>query len=130
MAAVRFSRPEGLPPANGYSHAVKATGSVIHVSGQLPLMADGSIAGPDATTQTEQIFSNILVALTAAGASWSDVVKIGYYLVDLVDLPQVRAVRDRHLDPAHLPASTLVQVAGLVHPEARIEIEVVAVVDA
>jgi enamine deaminase RidA (YjgF/YER057c/UK114 family) len=130
MAVVRFPRPEGLPPANGYSHAVKATGSVIHVSGQLPLRADGSIAGPDATSQAEQIFSNLEAALRAARASWSDVVKIGYYLVDLADLPQVRAVRDRHLDPEHLPASTLVQVAGLVHPEARLEIDVVAVVDA
>ncbi len=130
MAVARFSRPEGLPAANGYSHAVKASGSVIHVSGQLPLRADGSIAGADATAQTEQIFRNIAAALGAAGASWSDVVKIGYYLTDLADLPQVRAVRDRHLDPGHLPASTLVQVVGLVHPEARIEIEVVAVVDA
>ncbi len=130
MPIARFPRPEGLPPANGYSHAVRASGSVVHVSGQLPLRTDGSLAGPDATTQTEQVFSNLEAALTAAGASWTDVVRIGYYLVDLADLPQVRAVRDRHVDPAHLPASTLVQVAGLVHPEARVEIDVVAVVDA
>lgn len=71
MATVRFS-PDALPPANGYSHAVRATGAVIQVSGQLPLRADGTVAGPEAIAQAEQIFTNLGVALTAAGATWSD----------------------------------------------------------
>ncbi len=71
MATVRFS-PDALPAANGYSHAVRATGASIHVSGQLPLLADGSLVGSDATTQTEQVFRNLEVALAAAGATWSD----------------------------------------------------------
>lgn len=54
---------------------------------------------------------------------------MGYFLTDLADLPVVRGVRDRYLDPDRLPASSLVQVAGLVHPDFRVEIDAVAVVE-
>jgi enamine deaminase RidA (YjgF/YER057c/UK114 family) len=63
------------------------------------------------------------------GASWGHVVKMNYYLRDIADLGAVRTVRDRFLDPARLPASSLVQVAGLVHPDFLIEIDAVAVID-
>lgn len=125
-----IGQPDGLPPTNGYSHAVVATGRLVHVSGQVPARPDGTVVDSlDVTAQAEQVFHNLGIALEAAGATWADVVKMSYFLTDLADLPDVRAVRDRFLHPAHLPASSLVQVAGLVHPDFRVEIDAVAVVE-
>ncbi|MFJ9312915.1 RidA family protein [Pimelobacter simplex] len=126
-----LARPAGLPPSNGYSHVtVAGPGRLVHVSGQVPARADGTVVDPtDVAAQTEQVFEHLQTALAAAGAGWGDVVKMGYFLTDLADLPVVRGVRDRYLDPDRLPASSLVQVAGLVHPDFRVEIDAVAVVE-
>ncbi|GGM46861.1 RidA family protein [Dactylosporangium sucinum] len=49
------------------------------------------------------------------------------YLTDLADLPVFRAVRDEFVDPSRPPASSLVQVSGLVHPAFRVEVDALAV---
>jgi reactive intermediate/imine deaminase len=121
-------RPDGSPPSNGYSHVVSATGRLVFVSGQVPLDSDGRLVGADAESQADQVFRNIGVALASAGASFADVVKLTFFLTDLTDLPVVREVRDRYVAIDAPPASSLVQVAGLVSPDFRVEVEAVAVV--
>lgn len=122
-----LSRPDGLPPANGYSHVAMAAGTMVFVSGQVPLTSDGTLAGEDAEAQADQVFRNIESALRAAGAGWAQVVKLTYYLTDIADLPVVRAVRDRYLNQSQPPARTLVQVTALVNPLFRVEIDAIAV---
>jgi enamine deaminase RidA (YjgF/YER057c/UK114 family) len=46
--------------------------------------------------------------------------------VDVSELDSIRAVRDEFVDTANPPASSLVQVAGLFHPDVLIEVEAVA----
>jgi enamine deaminase RidA (YjgF/YER057c/UK114 family) len=131
-------RPTGLPPVNGYSHAVAATGTLVAISGQVPVNADGAlIGGPgpdgaaaDAEAQIRQVFSNLGAALSAAGARWVDVVKLTVFLTDLADLPHFRAVRDEFVDTSRPPACSLVQVSALVNPEFRVEIDALAIVSA
>ena len=65
-------------------------------------------------------------ALAAAGANWSDVVKLTFFVVDVSEFVTIRAVRDEFLDAQRRPASTLVRVAGLLLPELLIEVEAVA----
>lgn len=122
-----YIRPDGMPPGNGYSHAVAFTGRTVVISGQLPLDGDGKLAGTDPEAQMRQVFRNLSVALAAAGAGMADIVKLTVYLTDLADLPAFRQVRDEYVSAARPPASSLVQVAGLVHPQARVEIEALAV---
>ncbi len=122
-----YLRPDGMPPDNGYSHVVAFTGRTVIISGQLPLDADGQLAGTDPEAQLRQVFENLGVALAAAGAGMAQIVKFTVYLTDLADLAAFRRVRDEYLPAGHQPASSLVQVAGLVHPEARVEIEALAV---
>ncbi|GAA4260656.1 RidA family protein [Dactylosporangium darangshiense] len=122
-----FTRPDGSPPVNGYSHAVRFSGELVAVSGQVPLDATGAVVGAgDAEAQVRQVFANLATALNAAGSGLDRVVKLGVYLTDLADLPAFRAVRDELFDPAAPPASTLVQVSALVHPAFRVEIEALA----
>ncbi|MFF5079856.1 RidA family protein [Actinoplanes sp. NPDC000266] len=124
-------RPEGTPPTNGYSHAVSVTGSLVLVSGQVPLDANGQLVGPgDALEQTRQVFRNIAAVLAAAGASMSDVVKLTVFLTDLKDLGSFRTARDEVIDLSRPPASSLVQVSGLVNPAFKVEIEAIASTEA
>lgn len=122
-----FVRPDGTPPVNGYSHAVSFGGPMVAVSGQVPVDAQGRLVGAeDAEAQVRQVFANLATALAAAGAGLEHVVKLTVYLTDLADLDAFRLVRDEYLDPARPPACSLVQVAGLVHPAFRVEIDALA----
>ncbi|WP_326797172.1 RidA family protein [Streptomyces sp. NBC_01808] len=122
-------RPDGSPPVNGYSHAVTFTGTMVAVSGQVPLDEAGRLVGAnDAEAQVRQVFANLTTALRAAGSGLEHVVKLTVYLTDLDDLPAFRRVRDGIQNPALPPASSLVQVAGLVSPEFRVEVDALAVV--
>ncbi|MFW6691932.1 RidA family protein [Streptomyces sp. MAR4 CNX-425] len=122
-------RPEGSPPVNGYSHAVTFTGTMVAVSGQVPLDGDGRLVGEnDAEAQVRQVYANLATALATAGSGLEHVVKLTVYLTDLADLPAFRRVRDELQDPEHPPASSLVQVSGLVSPDFRVEVEALAVV--
>lgn len=124
-----YVRPDGLPPVNGYSHAVAFSGRMVAVSGQVPLDGQGRLAGQDdPRAQVRQVFDNLTAALAAAGASMEHVVKLTVYLTDLADLDAFRQVRDEYISLDKPPASTLVQVSGLVNPAFRVEIEALAVI--
>jgi enamine deaminase RidA (YjgF/YER057c/UK114 family) len=97
---------------------------MVVVSGQVPVDGTGQLVGKgDAEAQIRQVYANLATALEAAGSGLRDVVKLTVFLTDLADLPAFRRVRDEHQDPSRPPACSLVQVAGLVHPEFRVEIE-------
>ena len=126
-----YVRPDGMPPVNGYSHAVAFTGRLVVVSGQVPVDADGQLVGQgDPEAQVRQVFRNLQGALTAAGATMDQVVKLTVFLTDMADLAAFRKVRDEHIRADRPPASSLVRVSGLVSPEFRIEVEALAAIGA
>jgi len=124
-----FVQAAGLPAPNGYSHAVSFGGRLVAVSGQVPMSASGEVPSSP-RDQVRLVFENLSAALAAAGAGPADVVKLTVFLTDLADLPVFREARDSFL-PADRPppASSLVQVAGLVNPAFRVEIEALASVE-
>jgi len=125
----RFINPGTIARPTGYSHAVEARGNrTIYISGQVALDRQGNVVGPgDMSAQAEQVFKNLQAALAAAGASFDDVVKLGFFVVDISQMQAVREVRNRFLNPERLPASTAVEVKGLVRKELLVEVEAVAV---
>ncbi|WP_151478655.1 RidA family protein [Streptomyces albicerus] len=124
----RISAPDGVAPAAAYSHVVMGTGRFVAVSGQVALDEDGKLVGAgDPAAQARQVFANLLRCLTAAGATFDDVVKLTFFVTDMAYMPAVRAARDEHISLDRLPAASAVQVAGLVHPEFLMEIEAYAV---
>jgi reactive intermediate/imine deaminase len=133
MRTTRLNPDTVAAPIGSYSHAVRVeTGDtiLIYVSGQIANGLDGELVGiGDLRAQTEQVFANLSRILEANGASFADVVKLQTYFTTLDDLAGSREVRARYL-PAEPPASTAVQVAALVVPEALIEVDVVAAVPA
>lgn len=129
FAQVKRTNPPALSPPTGYTHVVEVTGpsKTIYISGQIAFDKDGKVVGAgDMKAQAEQVFKNLQAALAAAGATFSDVVKMNTYITDMDQAPAVREVRARYFG-ATTPASTFVQ-ARLVRPELMLEIEVIAVV--
>jgi reactive intermediate/imine deaminase len=127
----QFINPENLSKPTGYTHVVDTRGSrSIYISGQIAFDKQGQLVGlGDMKAQTEQVFQNLQHALAAVGASFSDVVKVTYFLTDMSQIQAVREVRSRYLDSANLPASTAVEVRQLVNKDLLIEIEAIAVVE-
>ena len=76
--------------------------------------------------QTRQVFENIRTALGEAGATFADVAKLTYYVLDASQVQVVRDVRDTFIDTGLPPASTLVEVRRLVREEFLIEVDAVA----
>jgi enamine deaminase RidA (YjgF/YER057c/UK114 family) len=74
------------------------------------------------------VFENLRRALAAGGATFRDVVKLNYYVVDAAQVPVLREVRDRYVNTAAPPASTLVEVRRLFRDDLLLEVEAVAVV--
>lgn len=122
----RIRLADRLPePLSHYTDAVRA-GDTLYISGMLAFGADGELIGVgDSVAQTDQILHNIGLVLEHAGITFAEVVKVVVYLVDINDRVAINSVRRRRFGPS-LPASTLVEVAALAHPEARVEIDVVA----
>ena len=112
-------------PVSHYTDAVVA-GGFLFVSGMIATDVNGElVGGDDVVAQTEQIFENIESVLRRLDTSLDDVVKVVVYLTDIADRGAVNSVRARRFGDER-PTSTLVQVGALVHPDARVEIETVA----
>src|SRR6266568_4830945 len=127
-AVIDHITPPDVAPGFGYSHVVAATGRLIAISGQVALDESGRLVGPgDPEAQARQVFENLRRCLAAADATFADVVKLTIYVTDLATMAAVRAVRDEYVDTARPPASSAVQVAGLVLPELLLEIDALAV---
>lgn len=128
-SVIQRMNPAGLSTPTGYSHVVSARGTrTIYVAGQVAFDARGQIVGRgDLAAQTRQVFANLDIALKAAGATFDDVVKTNYYMLDATQVQVVRDIRAQYFTKG-LPASTLVEVRRLANPDWLIEIEVVAVV--
>jgi reactive intermediate/imine deaminase len=131
---VTRTNPEAVaPPIGTYSHAIRVESgdtAWIYVSGQLAFDAEGTLVGVgDLAAQTTQVFENLRAILAANGATFADVVKLTTFVTTLENLDGMREVRSRFLG-GEFPASTAVQIAALVVPEALVEVDLVAVVPA
>ncbi len=128
----QFLNPATLCSTFGWSHVVTvAGGKTVYISGQVSVNERGEVVGKgDLKRQTEQTYENLKYALTAAGATFRDVIKMNLYVVGLKPeyVPLLREVRSRYINAEQPPASTLVGVSALVGADWLIEIEVVAVV--
>jgi 2-iminobutanoate/2-iminopropanoate deaminase len=127
---VKRTNPPTLSKPTGYTHIVEVSGAakMVYISGQIAFDTSGNVVGAgDMKAQAEQVFKNLDAALTAAGAKFSDIVKMNTYITDMDKAPAVREVRARYFGDT-TPASTFVKVAGLVRPDLMLEIEVIAAV--
>jgi enamine deaminase RidA (YjgF/YER057c/UK114 family) len=129
---VEHINPDGLLSSPAFSQVVTVSGPVrtVYVGGQNAVTAAGEMVGVgDIAAQSEQVIANVEVALAAAGADLSHVIKWTVFLVDGHDLGAGFAAFQRAWgDRPDPPLVTVAKVAGLALPEALVEIEATAVV--
>ncbi len=121
----KISKPLGI-----YSQAVKAEGGrLLFISGMTARDKNGNVVGKsDMGLQTRQVLENIKSILEEAGATFDQIVKVTVYVTDMKQFREIHRVRAEYFKGDY-PASTMVQVSGLVSPDLLIEIDAIAVLD-
>ena len=119
-------KTDKAPAAIGpYSQGIVANG-FLFTAGQIALdPSTGQIIEGDIKAQTDRVLKNLTEVLTAAGASWKDVVKTTVFLHDMNDFPAVNETYARMIGDAR-PARSTVQVSGLPRG-VLVEIDAIAV---
>lgn len=118
----------GIPVAfcNAIAFDLTDVKRLVYVSGQLAVDENDQLIGVgDVGAQTAQVLKNIESSLAQLGGTLADVVQVTVFVKDMTDLKAIHEVRLRAFSPPY-PTSTLVAVAGFVHPDALIEINAVA----
>lgn len=124
--------PPHFPKARGYTDGVlcDTPGNTLHISGQIGWDADARIVSTDFATQFLQTLDNVIAVVRAAGGGTEHIVKL---LAFVTDLEEYRAAQKaigegwRARLGKHYPAMSLVKVAGLLEPGAKVEIEGIAI---
>lgn len=124
--------PPSLPPTGGrYTHIVTtelpAGSRLVLIAGQVGADSAGRIAG-DASAQMQLAYDNLDRALSAAGATWDDVLKTTTILTRTSDLATLRTIRAARFAGRTAPANTLLVVQALYDPAVFFEVEAIAVI--
>lgn len=130
MAKIEKFCAAGVYDPSGYSQGVRATGSqtMLFLAGQVAYDRDGSVKHRgDFTAQAREVFGAVKALVEAGGGTLQNVVKITTYVTDVRHRPEFRTVRAEFFGDKG-PASTMVEVSALAHPDYLIEVEAIALI--
>jgi enamine deaminase RidA (YjgF/YER057c/UK114 family) len=127
---VEFLQPARWVRPKGYANGVAAKGRTIFLSGMIGWDGHGKLVSKDFLAQVRQTLNNIVQVLAEAHAKPEHIVRMNWYVVDKKEY--IGAYKElgkvyREIIGRHYPAMTAVQVIGLIEDDARVEIEVTAV---
>lgn len=131
-SVVKFINPSTVSTPKGYSHAAEidlGTCKMLIMSGQVAIDTKGNLIGKgDFGKQAEQVFQNIKNIAEDAGGNMNNIVKLGFYVLDVNQVPTLRLTRDKFVNIKTPPASTLVQVSKLFRDDILLEVEATAII--
>lgn len=128
---MKIIQPPNWPRPKGYSNGVVARGQMVFVSGMVGWDEQEKFVGAGLLPQAKQALKNVVAVLKEAGARPEHIVRMNWYVADKWEYIESRSELGqayRDIIGPHYPAMTAVQVAGLVEKDARVEIEVTAVI--
>ena len=124
-------QPPGWTRPRGYANGVAATGRLVFVAGQIGWDSEQRFASDGFAAQVRQALANVVAVLACAGAKPEHLVRMTWYVTSRDEynaaLAEVGAAW-RELIGRNFPAMSVVVVAGLLEPRAKVEIEATAVV--
>jgi enamine deaminase RidA (YjgF/YER057c/UK114 family) len=124
-------QPEGWVAPRGYANGVEARGRQIYVGGQIGWNPQCKFETDDLVAQIRQALINCLAVVGVAGGGPEHVVRMTWYLRDkkeyVARLKEIGAVY-RDVMGRNYPAMSAVQIADLIEDEAKVEIEVTAII--
>lgn len=126
-----FLQPDGWAPAKGYANGMMAEGKMVFTGGLVGWNAQQEWEHTDMVSQFRQTLENIVAVLAQAGAKPEHLVRLTWYITDKKEYnDNLRGFGAAYRDVIgrHFPTMAVVQVAGLMEDEARVEIEATAVI--
>lgn len=135
--SVIYSSPEGMTQHVPYHHVAVGTGTRhVHVSGQIARLVDGAPVAPgDLAGQVAQALRNTANGLAGAGATFSDVVRLTFYVTHWAPekiaefMAGVEQVAVEIGLPTPMPPASLIGVDYLFEPDVLVEVEATAILD-
>jgi enamine deaminase RidA (YjgF/YER057c/UK114 family) len=126
---VTILQPKTWPRPRGYAAGVAAQGTAVYVSGQVGWDETGRFVSPDFAAQVRQALQNAVAVLAEAGAGPQHIVRMTWYITSRTEYLENGAATGqayREVIGRHYPAMSVVEVAALVEEQAKVEIEVTA----
>ena len=124
-------QPPGWSRPRGYANGVAAEGRQVYVSGQIGWDAEQRFVSDDFAAQVHQALANVVAVLACAGARPEHIVRMTWYVTSRDEYNAALAAIGasyRELIGRNYPAMSVVVVAGLLEPRAKVEIEATAVI--
>jgi len=125
----KFSAPGVFDPAT-YSQGIKVSQAqtILFLSGQVAYTPDGGVAfRGDFKAQARGAYEAIKALIESQGGTMASIVKITTYVTDMQYRVDLAPIREEFFGKKG-PASTLVEISALAHPDWMIEIEAIAVI--
>jgi len=125
----KFCAPGVFNPAT-YSQGIRVSQAqtILFLSGQVAYTPDGGVAfRGDFKAQARGAYEAIKALVESQGGTLANVVKLTTYVTDMRYRTDLAPVREEFFG-AKGPASTLVEISALAHPDWLIEIEAIAVI--
>jgi enamine deaminase RidA (YjgF/YER057c/UK114 family) len=125
MQRIKISSGSSFEKEIGYSRGLKV-GNTIYISGTTGYNYATMQIDEDVAKQTEQCILNIEKALSDAGATLADIVKLTYILPNADDFKLCWPNLKKYFGETR-PAATMIS-AGLADDKMKIEIEAIAII--
>jgi 2-iminobutanoate/2-iminopropanoate deaminase len=130
MATIdKFCAPGVFDPAT-YSQGIKVTQAqtILFLSGQVAYTPEGGVAcRGDFKGQARGAYDAIKALVESQGGTMAHVIKITTYVTDMRYRVDLAPLREEYFGKKG-PASTLIEISALAHPDWMIEIEAIAVI--
>jgi 2-iminobutanoate/2-iminopropanoate deaminase len=130
MAKIEGFCAPGVYDPPTYTQGIRVTGAqtILFLSGQVAYDKDGGVLHRgDFKAQAREAYRALKALVESSGGTMDSIVKLNTYVTDIRYRADLIPVRQEFF-PRRSPASTLVQVSALAHPDWLIEIEAIAVV--
>jgi len=128
---MQILQPPGWARPRGYSNGILARGNLVFVAGQIGWDEQCRFQTSDLAAQVRQALVNVVAVLAQAGARTEHIVRMTWYVTDKREyVAAYRSIGEayREVIGKHYPVMTAVQVSALIEDEAKVEIEVTAVI--